>query len=87
MLALPQTLPIEAHNGGLFVSRGTGTHPDRTISSHELIVVRSGALAIQEEDTPYSVEAGETLILFPNRRHFGTRPYDRDLSFLLVPFR
>lgn len=86
MLTVPQDLPIEAHNGGLFVSRGAGIHPDRRISSHELIVVRSGRLAIQEEATPYSVSAGDALVLFPHRRHFGTQPYAGDLSFYWFHF-
>ena len=86
MLTLSQNLPIEAHNGGLFVSRGTGTHPDRIISSHELIVVRSGSLAIQEEDTLFSAETGNTLVLFPHRRHFGARPYGDTLSFYWFHF-
>ena len=85
-LTLPRSLPIVAHNGGLFVSRGTGTHPDRTLSSYELIVVRSGALSIQEEETRFLVSSGDTLLLFPKRQHFGTQPYAKDLSFYWFHF-
>ncbi|MBC8136525.1 MAG: AraC family transcriptional regulator [Fibrella sp.] len=86
MLTISQNLPLRTHNGGLFVSRGTGTHPDRILNSHELIVVRSGTLAIQEQETPFLVGAGDSLLLFPHRRHFGTRPYDDNLSFYWFHF-
>lgn len=85
-LTLAAHLPVSAHNGGLFVSRGVGIHPDRTIDSHELILVRSGTLAIQEETRAFHVSAGETILLFPHRRHFGTHPYDSDLSFYWIHF-
>jgi AraC-like DNA-binding protein len=74
-------------NGGLFVSNGSGIHPDRVISSHELIFVRSGTLAMYEQEQRLDVHAGESLILSPGRRHRGAEPYAPDLSFYWVHFQ
>jgi AraC-like DNA-binding protein len=86
-LTLNVCLPLQASNGGFFVSRGQGTHLDRIIDSYELIFVKEGALSIQEEDRHFEVQAGETLLLWPERRHFGTAPYPSNLSFYWVHFR
>lgn len=85
-LELNTGLPLRAENAGLFVSRGEGVHPNRVIGSHELIFVREGALGIREEERVFEVEAGQSLLLWPGRRHMGTRPYPPDLSFYWVHF-
>lgn len=85
-LLLDLQLPIRASNGGLFVSRGRGRHPDRVIGSHELIFVRNGKLELQEARQSFEVAAGETLLLWPNRRHRGTTPYPEDLSYFWLHF-
>ncbi len=77
---------LTAQNGGLFVSRRQGMHPDRRISSYELIFVRTGVLAIREEDRGFKVSAGQSLILWPERRHRGTAPFPPDLSFYWIHF-
>ncbi|PTY01872.1 AraC family transcriptional regulator [Verrucomicrobia bacterium LW23] len=79
--------PVRAENGGLFVSPGHGIHPDRVISSHELILVKSGTLHIAEESRVFAVAAGEILLLWPGRRHRGVRTYLPDLSFYWVHFQ
>lgn len=85
-LALPFETPIRATNGGLFVSRGVGTHPRRVIDSFELIYVKRGALGIEEEGKRFDVGAEETLILWPDREHGGVAPYPPDLQFFWVHF-
>lgn len=77
---------VQAHNGGLFVSRGRGVHPRRRLSSNELIYVRKGVLSIREEDAPFEVAAGQTLILFAGRQHEGAAPFPPDLSFFWLHF-
>ncbi len=77
---------LRAHNGGLFVSPGNGTHPDRVIDSHELIFVRRGTLHLREEEHEFAVPEGHALVLWPGRRHRGTAPYDKGLSFYWVHF-
>ncbi len=86
ILIIPAQLPVLAANGGLFVSRGIGTHPQRVIDSFELIYVKSGALSIEEEGNEFVVVQDETLILWPGRRHAGTRPYPPDLQFYWAHF-
>lgn len=86
--SVPLALPLVAENGGLFVSQGVAaTHPDRVIRSHELIFVRSGRLSMAEEGESFDVDAGQTLVLRPGRRHYGAAPYPPDLSFYWVHFR
>lgn len=79
-------MPIQATNGGLFISRGVGTHPRRVIDSFELIYVKRGVLDIEEAAHRFSVGAEETLILWPQREHGGTAPYPPDLQFFWVHF-
>ncbi|WP_420594076.1 AraC family transcriptional regulator [Deinococcus sp.] len=96
-LSLGLALPVEARNAGLFISRGVGTHPDRVIDTFELIFVREGVLHIQEEafaekETQRETQAfrlsrGQSLLLFPGRRHFGTAAYPANLSFYWLHFR
>ena len=71
---------------GLFVSRGEGTHPTRTIGSHELIYVHDGSLGMFEGKKRFSLEAGQTILLFPGREHGGTEPYPHDLRFYWIHF-
>lgn len=78
--------PVRAANGGIFVSRGEGAHPDRVIDSYELILGRRGTLAIAEEGRAFAVAPGDALLLWPNRRHVGAAPYGRDLSFYWLHF-
>jgi AraC-like DNA-binding protein len=85
-LRLTSSLGLEASNGGLFVSRGTGVHPSRVIQSYELIYVRQGSLNLHEEGQQFEVGAGETLLLWPGRLHGGTSPFAPDLQFYWVHF-
>src|SRR5471030_1127342 len=85
-LILDLSLPLRACNAGLLVSRGRGTHVERVIDSHELIYVRRGALAMQEERREFFLGAGQTLLLLRGRRHKGIRPYPADLSFYWIHF-
>jgi hypothetical protein len=51
MLELSIALPIKVQNGGLFISRGVGSHPARKLTSWEIIFVEKGTLTIREENT------------------------------------
>ncbi|MCP3716448.1 cupin domain-containing protein [Paraburkholderia sp. CNPSo 3281] len=73
-LRLAWSPPVEASNGGLFVSRGVGVHPSRRIQSYELIYVRQGCLELHEDGKHFEVNAGETLLLWPGRRHVAVCP-------------
>lgn len=86
LLSFPLRLTLLCSNGGLFISRGIGTHPHRVIDSFELIYVRRGTLSIEEMGHEFSVGPEETLILWPHRTHGGTAPYPPDLKFYWVHF-
>lgn len=77
---------FQAGNGGRFISRGRGRHPERVIDSYELIVVASGVLGIFEEERRYEVKSGEYLLLRPGKRHGGTLDYPPELSFFWLHF-
>ena len=85
-LRLGVQVPIQASNAWLFVSRGQGVHPDRVIQTFELILVREGTLNLQEAGQEFEISPGESLLLWPGRRHFGTKPFPATLSFFWVHF-
>lgn len=74
-------------NAGLFVSRGEGMHPTRSISSYELIFVQSGVLKMFEGKQQFILPRHSYLILHPGRLHGGTETYPPDLSFYWIHFR
>lgn len=86
MLELSIALPIKVQNGGLFISRGVGRHPARKLTSWEIIFVEKGTLTILEENTLFEVSAGESLLLWPNRRHVGVEDFPADLKFYWLHF-
>ena len=43
-------------------------------------------LTIQEENSVFEVNAGESLLLWPNRRHVGTEDFPADLRFYWLHF-
>lgn len=86
MLDLKITLPISVQNGGLFISRGVGNHPQRKLDSWEMIFVEKGTLTIREDDTLFSVKEGESLLLWPHRKHVGVGTFPADLKFYWLHF-
>lgn len=81
MLELSIAFPVRVQNGGLFISRGIGSHPARTLTSWEVIFVERGELQIREEDHLFIVQAGESLLLRPGHRHVGEGAFPADLKF------
>ena len=86
LLKIKGSLPVVPQNAGLFISRGEGIHPTRVIGSYELIFVRQGRLGMFEGRRRFELGAGQTLLLWPGRKHGGTIPYPRDLSFYWIHF-
>jgi AraC-like DNA-binding protein len=78
--------PVTPIMAGLCLSRGTQKHPDRRIGEHELFFVRKGRLGLAEDGRDVSVSAGETLILWPHRRHYGTEIVGSDCEFYWLHF-
>lgn len=75
---------VSIRSAGWFVSRGTGTHPTRTIADHELILVTRGRLALVEDGVRLDLAPGDWAVLRPGLRHAGAAPYDRDTSFVWI---
>lgn len=86
ILSLQGALPLDSGRAGLMMSRGKGRHIDRTMSHFVLLFVREGALHIAEEDQNFTVGAGQSLLLWPGRRHRGTKDYDDELQFYWLHF-
>lgn len=86
MFDISLCLPVHVQNGGLFISRGLGRHPQRVLNSWELIFVETGTLTLKEEDTVFSVNAGESLLLWPHRKHVGVGNFPQDLKFYWLHF-
>lgn len=86
ILRLRSYCPLKAQNAGLFISRGNAMHPTRIIDSHELIFVKQGELDMWEEEQVFHLEAGQTLHLFPGRRHGSTKPMPAGLKFYWIHF-
>ena len=85
-LLLETSCQIRSQNAGLFVSRGLGTHPSRIITSFELILVKQGRLDIWEAERTFSLDAGQTLLLHPNRQHGGIGTLPKGLEFYWIHF-
>lgn len=84
----PEELPpYEIFNGGRFISRGRGRHPERVLESDELIVVLQGELAMHEDGEARIVGPGGWLLLRHGHRHGGLAPYPKNLSFFWLHFR
>ncbi len=73
-------------HGGLFASESAWIHSVRSISTYEIIVVTKGTVYIREEETEYALQAGEYLLLYPNRLHGGTRVSEMPVEFYWLHF-
>ena len=85
-LCLNTSLSLKAQNAGLFISRGNAFHPNRIIHSHELIFVKQGELDMFEGEQTFHLEAGQTLHLWPGRRHGSTKVMPPELHFYWIHF-
>ena len=86
VLRLDTATVLKALTCGLHVAHGRGIHGNVVEETFELMFVRQGCLYIREENREFAVEAGQTLLLWPGRRHAGTRPYGKDLQFYWAHF-
>ncbi|BCM93345.1 hypothetical protein IAD21_05236 [Abditibacteriota bacterium] len=85
-LELSGNLPINVFSGGLRIARESGRHLDRVLDFFVLIFIKEGTLPIQEEQQAFEVKAGQSLILWPGRRHFGTANFSLDLRLYWLHF-
>ncbi|MBA3847834.1 MAG: AraC family transcriptional regulator [Planctomycetes bacterium] len=87
LLTLREPVRLVPAFSGLFVSRGHGIHPRRTIDSWEIIYLIGGSLTMREGDRRFDLRAGQALLLQPGIEHAGVEPYSRDCRFYWVHFR
>jgi AraC-like DNA-binding protein len=86
ILFLHPLCPLKAQNAGLFMSREPSMHPTRVIESHELIFIKQGQLDMWENEQRFHLEPGDTLHLWPGRRHGSSCPMPADLRFYWIHF-
>lgn len=85
-LELSADLPINAFGAGLRIARAQDRHLDRVLDFFVLLFVQEGILPIQEEEQAFEVGAGQALLLWPRRRHFGTADFSADLRLYWLHF-
>jgi AraC-like DNA-binding protein len=86
-LVLDHPPALSALHAGLFISRGHGIHPRRTIDSWEIIFLTHGELRMEEARRRFHLRAHQALLLRPGVEHAGTAPYSADCRFYWVHFR
>ena len=62
-------------------------HEERVLDAFELMFVTSGTLRMWEADQSFSRQPGQTLLLWPGRRHGGDGEYPADLAFFWIHFQ
>jgi AraC-like DNA-binding protein len=70
----------------MVVARPGGIHITRSHGVFDLLFVCRGVLAVQEEERAFDVQAGQALLLWPDRHHHGTREYPPDLRYFWIHF-
>ncbi|WP_281888773.1 AraC family transcriptional regulator [Paenibacillus sp. YYML68] len=61
-------------------------HFKRSWNIYDLIIVTNGALYITEDDQPYTISAGQMLLLEPSRTHWGHQSCEEDTETYFVHF-
>ncbi|MEQ7195279.1 helix-turn-helix domain-containing protein [Enterococcus avium] len=66
----------------------TGDIHERRIMTDifDLILVERGTLYMEEDDSQYALNAGDYLLLVPNKKHRGFRPCDEETRFAWIHF-
>lgn len=71
---------------GRFVTDDEWIHPTRTIDTYEALMVTQGEVHLQENGTPYFLNAGDLILLRPGLQHGGTQPSAGRTSFFWAHF-
>lgn len=63
------------------------THPNRrNLGKFDLIIMESGCLHIGEEEKNWSLTAGQSLLLNPDRYHYSVKPCTEATAFFWIHF-
>ncbi len=84
---MDRATPIDAVNGGLFVSTGHRTESVQTHDSYEVIYLKRGALQVREESETFRIEQGQAILIRPGKTHRITVPESPEVAFYWVLFR
>lgn len=89
MTVLASTLqaPVEFLSVGQFVSGPGWRHAQRTIDSHELVLVREGALPLRVANRRMFITSGQLALLPQGVEHAGTENISSHLEFYWMHFR
>lgn len=61
-------------SSGHFMTLRNSTHPKRKLDHFVLLLGTEGECKIVQNGTEYTLGAGDYLLLFPNREHYGSAP-------------
>lgn len=61
-------------------------HPDRVLEWHDLVYIREGEWRIAQDDTEYTVGAGDAILLQKGRHHYGTAPCSDTVKTIFIEF-
>lgn len=86
MIKLDQGKFLSYERIGEFHSDGAWIHPNRSISSYEIILVLSGDFSIYEEKMVYELHPGDVLLLTPDKVHGGLECVKEKVSFYWLHF-
>ncbi|MBX3112255.1 MAG: AraC family transcriptional regulator [Fimbriimonadaceae bacterium] len=85
-MSLAAGLPVRCVSAGIFTPRDENRYPERTLAAYQLIFVRNGSLHISQGGVQHTVEADQTLLLWPGRRHFGWKVNPMNLVYYWTYF-
>lgn len=85
MLYLPNNQFFSFDLAGKFISNGEWIHRKALCSTYEIIFVLTGVVYIAEESQKYELTSNSTLILDPNKTHYGYQS-STDTSFYWFHF-
>lgn len=87
MIWINENERFEYVSSGLFKSNGTWQHPRITTNTYEIIFMYEGTAYICEENTEYTLQKNDVLILEPNKEHYGFRSSEMFVSFAWLHYR
>ena len=61
-------------------------HPDRVLDWHDLIYIREGEWHIGQDDTAYTVGAGDVILLHSGHPHYGLAPCNDTVKTIYIEF-
>lgn len=80
------TTPVNFISAGHFTADTRWIHSQRIISDYEIIINLKSPIYIQQEETKYTLNSGDSLLLLPGLTHKGFRYSEKGTSFYWFHF-